>query len=304
MPLLSAVPLTLFLASGIFVFYIVLLKYILVPIKVDKDDLNIEAINLGQHGKLYRGGLGYWHWFARMIRGTLFNSLAPLIITMIFLIVFLASFYEPSILQHSLFYDIFFMRTSNDTLAAAHWTSYALVTGFFFFAVIYWSGWNNFLDWLAQKNQSMIVPEAIFKAALFSAFLVFFHESLWFSFYYLKSYQTQFSSMTDVLIGDLTFLIMIFTFFLATRMRYKEELTRRFGYGAIIYTAYLAAWFFFDDMRVTTVPFIKDSIPTATATIFYHNPLTNVFEVLSWMLVFGIFVLSVILNNKKHQKIF
>jgi len=286
--LATAVPLTAILATGVFLFYIVFLKWLLKPTP------NINWKDAKQ---------GTWNWTS-WFRFIIQHTSAWAIIMIIFM-VFVASLYNPSMLNHSLFYDIFQFRTNDDSLAAAHAIDYLLIPLLFFFCVFYW-GKGKLFAFIMSFDRDAIMDlqnkEYIFKAALMCAFMVFFHEAIWFFFYYARYWQEDFLNLTDVVIGDLTFLVMIFTFFLATKMRYKEEFSKYLAIGAVILAGYMALWYFLDDMRVTTVPFTVNGIPQATPTIYYGDPLTSVLEVSGWLLVFSIFVCVIVLNHRRELK--
>ena len=286
--LATAVPLTSILATFVFIFYIVLLKILLKPTP------NIIWQDVKK---------GTWKWIS-WIRFSIVYLLAWSMLLVVSLL-FIASLYNPSMLQHDLFYDVFLFRTNDNSLAGAHALDYLLIPALFFFCIFYW-GRSKIIGFILSIDRESVLSlenkEYIFKAGLMCAFMVFFHEAIWFFFYYIKYWQVELDTLSDVVIGDLTFLVMIFTFFIATRMRYKEEFTKRLMYGAGIYALYIAIWFFFDDMRVTTVPKIVNGIPNAQTTIWYLDPLTNVLEVGSWILVFSIFVTVIILNHRAAQK--
>jgi len=280
--LFTAVPLTTILAISVFGFYVVLLKYIVRPWEKSRwKDLKEKPF--WKQKELFMWSLCF---------------LLALIFIGVFFIVFIASLWNPDMLNHGLFYDIFLFRTNNNSQAGAHAIDYLLIPGFFFFCIFYW-GKGEIVDFISmEKPDSLIARELIFKAALMSAFMVFFHESIWFFFYYIKYWRVELDSLSDVVIGDLTFLVMIGTFLLATRLRYREEFSRYLLYGALIYTADIFIWFLVG-LKVTTIPVVVNGIPNATITQYYLDPLTNFLEVQSWILVFFIMLAVVILNHKR-----
>lgn len=294
--LLTTVPFTALLAFGVFFVYVILLRFILYPINITKEYIDQP---LPPHRFF---GWTFWRKFLLIARWHFCNVIIPAFICGVMVVIFLATFWEPSFFSHNLFYDIFILRTNNDSLAAAHWTSYALVTGLFVYLMHYWVGLRNTVNWFTHGFKDIQVASAIFKATLFSAFLVFFHESMWFIFYFVKEWSTNTLPVTDVLIGDCTFVIMITTFFVSTRIRYREEVSWYYlpAYG--IYAAFLASWYFFDNMNVTTVPVFINNVATAQATKFYYDPLTNVLEVMGWVLAFCLIVGIVRLNHEKYTK--
>lgn len=172
------------------------------------------------------------------------------------------------IFNHSLFYDIFFLRGNSNVeklgQVGSHWSSSLMIAVIFFFTAFY--TWNRKFAFVQ------------------AAFVTFYHESLWHFTVVLHNGQLD--------IGYLLYVALIAgniaVFFLFRRAYFTKE----FLLLSIPFVLFLAYWWIADGMAVT----VFGNYPTGT----FMDALNNELEVLSWFLVTVILALNTIIIKRKH----
>ena len=195
-------------------------------------------------------------------------------------------YHSPDILKHSIIYDIFFLRAG---LAPenSHLFSELLVPLLFF--------------------PLMFALKDVKRAFILSAFFPFWHEIIWTTIehFYAANLIQDLLSRTDsgstgsnagIYFGGLKlgeFLWIILTLLMSGLAIYvcKEILlTKVFLLMNVVNFMFLGAWWIFDSMNVTVTAPVNGIILSP----FYHQFLTNFFEVGDWITVYFVILISVL----------
>ena len=185
-------------------------------------------------------------------------------------------YHSPDILKHSIIYDIFFLRAG---LAPenSHLFSELLVPLLFF--------------------PLMFALKDVKRAFILSAFFPFWHEIIWTTvehFYVGSNAGIYFGGLK---LGE--FLWIILTLLMSGLAIYvcKEILlTKVFLLMNLVNLEFLACWWVFDSMNVTVTAPVNGIILSP----FYHQFLTNFFEVGDWITVYFVILITVIYFIYRH----
>lgn len=185
----------------------------------------------------------------------------------------------PDLFSHSLYYDIFFLRV-NDTVNGAHWIDYMFLPAIFIF--------------------TYHLTRDPFFSALNSAFMVFYHEVIWFAFYWFKYYTAY---QYEGWFNDFAFFLLVCTFGVIGFVKYRDYfLTKRFFGVSTAYILFLVYWYLKDNFEVTVInnTHLGDSLKFLI-TQWYYLPIPNQDEVISWVIIFSGFLLNVWLVSRSKK---
>lgn len=165
----------------------------------------------------------------------------------------------------------YFVFVARQTPNGAHITSYALVC---VTVILGFLKWNDVL-----------------KALVFGGSMAFYHEGLWFPFYYLSNW----GSVNFPL--DFAFAVWITSIGLVAVKKYHFRIWKT---GLAMFFGYLLSWFA-SGFHVT----VKN---VSSVGLFYQTPYYGQFyaeanETVSWILMFSVFAVSLIWLNGKGWKV-
>lgn len=177
----------------------------------------------------------------------------------------------PDLFQHSLYYDVFYLRV-NDALNGAHWLDYMLLPIMFIVTFHY------------TKDS--------FFSALNAAFMVFIHEIIWFVMYWTVYY---FAFQYEGWLNDFAFFMLVCGIGIIGFVKYKKYYWNKiFALGLVIYSAFLVFWYFADNFEVTVINNTQlGNNLEFLITQWYYLPLPNELEVFSWLIIFEVFLVNV-----------
>lgn len=185
----------------------------------------------------------------------------------------------PDIFRHSLYYDIFYLRV-NDTTNGAHWIDYMFLPLLFFFTYL-------------------LTKDAFF-SALNSAFMVFYHEVIWFAFYWFKYYTAY---QYEGWMNDFAFFLLVCTFGVIGFVKYRDYFrSKRFFLVTASYVLFLVYWYVKDNFEVTVInnTQLGNSLKFLI-TKWYYMPIPNQDEVISWVIIFSGFLINTYLVWRKRK---
>ena len=176
----------------------------------------------------------------------------------------------PDIFQHSIIYDIFYLRV-NDTGNGAHWLDYMLLPILFF--ITFW------------------VTKDAFFSALNAGFMVFLHEVIWFIAYWFEYFQY---FKTEGWFNDIAFFILVCTIgFVGIKKYGKRYSWMYFYYGIAWYCVWIFYWLFDFGLHVTVINNSNlGNSQQFLETVYYSNFTINAFEVFSWLIIFTVFLVN------------
>jgi hypothetical protein len=139
------------------------------------------------------------------------------------------------------------------------------------------------------------------KAALMTVFMIFVHEGIWYIFYsirYFSDYvQDSYGILTDAIffitIGGVSFIYL-------KKYGFKDSKYLLMGIG--VYTVYIFVWFL-DGLPITTANNLMLANKGFNMTAMYYDLNTNIIEVVSWMLIFSVFTISLYLNKRQSTRL-
>ena len=186
----------------------------------------------------------------------------------------------PDIVTHSFYYDIVFLRV-NDTINGAHWIVYMFLPILFFITFYF--------------------TKDVFYSALNAGFMVFIHEVIWFLFYWLRYFDI---FMNEGWFNDIAFFMLVCSIgFIGLKKYGKYYSTTFFFFGLFVYLAYLELWFL-NGFKVTVINNTAlGNSRLFLETIWYNDPTTNFWEIGSWVIIFSVFVINIVLYWNWKRKL-